>query len=71
MAASGLGMPRGPACHARGVSRRVSAPWLAGIAGADWTGLWAESPFPDHRAGRAAKFSAKCDAGIRQKQTAK
>ena len=56
MAASGFGMPRGPGCHARGVSRRVSAPWLAGVEGADGTGLRARYPFTDPRAGRAMVF---------------
>ena len=55
-AASGLGMPRGPASHARGVSRRGSAPWEAGFADAGGTGLWARYPFPDSQTGRARFF---------------
>ena len=49
-------MPRGPDCHARGVSRRVPAPWKAGFAGAGGTGLWARYPFSDPQAGRARVF---------------
>lgn len=49
-------MPRGLACHARGVSRRVLAPWEAGFAGAGGTGMWARYPFPDSQAGRARPF---------------
>ena len=56
---------------ARGVSRRVSAPCSEGLGAAEWTGLRAGSPLSDHQAGRAAKFSAKCSAGIGQKQSAK
>ena len=55
-AASGLGMPRGPASRARGVSRRVSAPREAGFAGADGTGLRTRRPFSDPQAGRARAF---------------
>ena len=53
---SGLGMPRGPACHARGASRRGSAPREAGFRGSGGTGLWARYPFTDPQAGRARSF---------------
>ena len=50
----GLGMPQGPASNARGESRRVSAPWEAGFAGAGGTGLWARYPFSDPQSCRAS-----------------
>ena len=42
-----------------------------GLLSAERTGLWARSPLSDHQAGSAAKVSAKCSAGIGQKQSAK
>lgn len=54
---------RGLACHARGVSRRVSAPCAERSGAAEWTGLWAGSPVPGHQAGRAARVSAMRQAG--------